>query len=179
MSNDSAAKGSSASQPSETITIHKRVKDVVGSGKTDKATGRYVPVGGGSRTRIPLADDKRISRYAGNLGVDASLSGKIDSMAALYAQLEAKTKQALGADFSQSIGRSELTELESEEAGDAAPLGALADAQPMEAAQEPASMDEIPARAPADDPPAPEREEPAPRREVLPKPASKWEEMII
>ena len=65
----------------------KRVRDVYGGGKWDAGTGRYVPVGGGSRTRVFVADDKHIPRYAGMLGVDPQQGTNIATMGALYSHL--------------------------------------------------------------------------------------------
>jgi hypothetical protein len=132
---------------------------VKGSGKTDSGTGRYIPIGGGSRSRIPVSDDKRISRYAGNLGIDAGLSGKIDTLAALYAQLDSKTKRALGSDFPESVGRPDLAVLASaDNAADAAAGEGLAEAEPLDEAQAASSVLEIPEAEP---------EEAAPRRKLV------------
>jgi hypothetical protein len=64
--------------------LHERVADVKGVGKWDLATGRYIPVSGGSRSRLPLIDDKDYPRYAGFIGVDESASAEIFTMPALY-----------------------------------------------------------------------------------------------
>jgi hypothetical protein len=69
------------------MKIHERTDDAKGMGKRDVHTGRYIPVGGGSRTRLPVTDDPRISRYEGNVGLDSCLSEEIHTMAALYAEL--------------------------------------------------------------------------------------------
>jgi hypothetical protein len=69
------------------MVIHDRGEDMKGVGKRDAKTGRYIPISGGSRTRIPVSDDGRVPRYVGNVGVDASLSEHIDAMPALYRTL--------------------------------------------------------------------------------------------
>ncbi len=69
------------------MTIHERVDDAKSAGKRDAQTGRYIPVGGGSRTRLPVADDPRVPRYHGFVGVNASQSEDIFTLPALYAEL--------------------------------------------------------------------------------------------
>jgi hypothetical protein len=69
------------------MTIHERQDDSKGLGKRDRKTGRYIPIQGGSRTRLPVEDDKRIPRYEGNVGLDAALSETIFTMPTLYAKL--------------------------------------------------------------------------------------------
>lgn len=85
MSDESASNQSSHHQGE--MVIHSRVPDVRGAGKWDAGTGRYIPVSGGSRTRVPLTDDEHTPRYVGNVGLDAKLTGGIGSMSKLYSQL--------------------------------------------------------------------------------------------
>lgn len=58
-----------------------------GIGKWDAGTGRYVPIGGGSRSRLELAI-KGLRPYRGFRGVDSLDTVKIDSISLLYAKLE-------------------------------------------------------------------------------------------
>ncbi|MDH4225726.1 MAG: hypothetical protein OEW12_08785 [Deltaproteobacteria bacterium] len=60
------------------------LKDVRGAGKISKSTGRYVPVGGGSRSRLALKGQKSIPRYYGYVGIDESLTETIYTVHALY-----------------------------------------------------------------------------------------------
>ena len=66
------------------MVLHERTSDVKGVGKWDRGTGRYVPASGGSRSRLPLYDDKNYGRYPGFVGIDEHLSNDIYTMAALY-----------------------------------------------------------------------------------------------
>jgi hypothetical protein len=70
-----------------TMVIHEQGTDLKGLGKWDLATGRYIPYQGGSRSRLPLWDDKNYSRYAGFVGVDEHLSDSLYTMPALYTYL--------------------------------------------------------------------------------------------
>lgn len=70
------------------MVIHNRVDDAMSVGKRDAATGRYIPIGGGSRTRLPVYDDPRIPRYLGFVGINASQSEEIYTLPALYAELD-------------------------------------------------------------------------------------------
>ena len=72
------------------MVIHERVADVKGVGKWDYNTTRYIPVSGGSRSRLPVYDDKAYHRYYGLVGVDEHLSEEIYTMPALYAFLGGK-----------------------------------------------------------------------------------------
>jgi len=66
------------------MVIHERIPDVKGVGKWDFDTGRYIPHSGGSRSRLPLYDDKDYGRYPGFVGLDEHLSPDIYTMPALY-----------------------------------------------------------------------------------------------
>ena len=61
------------------------------AGKTDEATARYVPIGGGSRSRLKT-HDKTIPRYQGFVGVDGSQEKGIATMETLYGKLGGSTK---------------------------------------------------------------------------------------
>jgi hypothetical protein len=69
------------------MVIHDRELDTKGVGKWDFATGRYIPLSGGSRSRLPIWDDKEYPRYNGYVGVDEHLSESLFTMAALYTYL--------------------------------------------------------------------------------------------
>ena len=56
------------------MVIHERVEDGKGLGKRDAKTGRYIPISGGSRMRLPIYDDPRVPRYHGFVGVNPSQS---------------------------------------------------------------------------------------------------------
>lgn len=70
-----------------TMVMHDREPDIKGVGKWDLATTRYIPLYGGSRSRLPLWDDKAYPRYVGFVGVDEHLSDTLYTMPALYAWL--------------------------------------------------------------------------------------------
>ncbi len=57
-----------------------------GAGKTDVDTGRYIPMMGGSQSRLPVGDNE-YPRYPGFVGIDYSLTPKINSMGALYSHI--------------------------------------------------------------------------------------------
>jgi len=69
------------------MVIHERAQDHRGSGKWDLGTTRYVPVQGGSRSRLPVMDDPDYPRYAGFVGVDERMSETVYTIPALYAYL--------------------------------------------------------------------------------------------
>lgn len=58
-----------------------------GIGNWDKKTKRYVPIGGGSRSRLEL-EIKGLRPYRGFSGVDSLDKVKIDSINSLYAKLD-------------------------------------------------------------------------------------------
>ena len=72
------------------MVIHEKVRDVTGQGRWDLNTTRYVPVGGGSRSRLPIADDPDYRRYPGFVGIDEHLTPDIFQVAQLYALLGGK-----------------------------------------------------------------------------------------
>ena len=57
--------------------IHPSISDRKGRGKWDMDTTRYIPFQGGSRSRLPVADDTHIPRYEGGVGVDDRLSHEV------------------------------------------------------------------------------------------------------
>ena len=66
------------------MVIHERTHDQKGLGKWDLGTTRYVPVQGGSRSRLPLIDDPDYHRYAGFVGIDERLTETIYTIPSLY-----------------------------------------------------------------------------------------------
>jgi len=72
------------------MVIHEKARDLAGAGKWDITTTRYVPVSGGSRSRLPIADDPEYRRYAGYVGMDESLTAEIYRMSQLYHYLGGK-----------------------------------------------------------------------------------------
>jgi hypothetical protein len=66
------------------MVIHEKVHDTSGAGKWDLHTTRYVPVYGGSRSRLPIVDDPDYRRYPGFVGMDERLTPEIFRIAQLY-----------------------------------------------------------------------------------------------
>lgn len=58
-----------------------------GIGKWNAKTKRYIPIGGGSRSRLPL-EIKGLRPYRGFAGVDTAQDPVIDSIDKLYAKME-------------------------------------------------------------------------------------------
>ena len=52
-------------------------------GRRDLATGRYIPMMGGSRSKLSAAGGE-YPRYEGSIGIDKGLAAKISTMEALY-----------------------------------------------------------------------------------------------
>ena len=69
------------------MEIHPETRDVKGQGQWDANTLRYVPMFGGSRSRLPIGTGDNIPRYHGFVGIDESLTPTIYTMAALYQRL--------------------------------------------------------------------------------------------
>ena len=69
------------------MVIHERVHDQTGAGKWDIHTTRYVPVGGGSRSRLPIADDPEYRRYTGFVGIDEHMTADTFRISHLYNSL--------------------------------------------------------------------------------------------
>lgn len=72
------------------MEIHKPQRDKIGVGKWDLHTTRYVPVGGGSRSRLPVYDDPNQRRYPAFVGFDEFLSADIHMVPTLYQFLGGK-----------------------------------------------------------------------------------------
>ena len=72
------------------MVIHDKVLDHFGAGKWDVTTLRYVPLSGGSRSRLPVADDPDYRRYPGFVGIDEHLTPDIFKIAQLYAHMGGK-----------------------------------------------------------------------------------------
>lgn len=66
------------------MVIHEKVHDLSGAGKWDINTTRYVPIYGGSRSRLPISDDPEYRRYPGYVGMDEHLTPDLYRVAALY-----------------------------------------------------------------------------------------------
>lgn len=66
------------------MVIHEKPQSIVGAGKWDITTTRYVPVSGGSRSRLPLIDDPDYRRYPGYVGIDEYLTPNIARISQLY-----------------------------------------------------------------------------------------------
>ena len=65
--------------------IHKVQHEMSGAGRWDKSTTRYVPIMGGSRSRLPIGNpDDTYPRYHGFVGMDEKLTESIYTIAALY-----------------------------------------------------------------------------------------------
>lgn len=101
------------------MIIHEGVHDFSGGGKWDMHTTRYVPVQGGSRSRLPIADDPHYHRYPAYVGIDEHLTPDIFHIAQLYHYiggapiLHAGTEGKLTEMFMElTMGRLEATEEE-------------------------------------------------------------------
>lgn len=72
------------------MVIHERVHDLRGAGKWDLNTTRYLPIYGGSRSRLPVADDTDYRRYPAFVGMDESMTPSIYQLGSLYRHLGGK-----------------------------------------------------------------------------------------
>lgn len=72
------------------MVIHEKVHDLSGAGKWDINTTRYVPIYGGSRSRLPLADDPEYRRYVGYVGMDEHLTPDLYRIATFYSFIGGK-----------------------------------------------------------------------------------------
>ena len=68
------------------MEIHPATRDAKGQGQWDANTLRYIPMFGGSRSRLPIGNGD-IPRYHGFVGIDESLTPTIHTMATLYHHL--------------------------------------------------------------------------------------------
>ena len=66
------------------MVIHEKVHDLSGAGKWDINTTRYVPIYGGSRSRLPIADDPEYRRYTAYVGMDEHLTPDLDRISVFY-----------------------------------------------------------------------------------------------
>jgi len=66
------------------MVIHEHERDTTGGGKWDIHTTRYVPIYGGSRSRLPVYDDPEYRRYPGFVGIDEFLTPNIFLISTLY-----------------------------------------------------------------------------------------------
>lgn len=66
------------------MVIHETAPDRSGAGRWDLRSTRYIPMNGGSRSRLPLYDDPEIKRYRGFVGIDEFLTPTIFQIATLY-----------------------------------------------------------------------------------------------
>ena len=96
MSENDKDKGYSRAVSQQGLVIHERVADSKGLGKRDAKTGRYIPIGGGSRMRLPVFDDPHVPRYPGFVGVNPSQSERIYTMPVLYSELGGKEETREG-----------------------------------------------------------------------------------
>ncbi len=68
------------------MVIHEQTKDLRGAGRWEQKTTRYVPISGGSRSRLSIGSNG-IRRYHGFVGIDEALTESIGTMAALFDRL--------------------------------------------------------------------------------------------
>lgn len=68
------------------MIIHEAAKDNRGAGRWELTTTRYIPVSGGSRSRLPIGFPE-VRRYYGFVGVDERLSERMSTISALYTHL--------------------------------------------------------------------------------------------
>lgn len=72
------------------MILHDATYDKRGAGHWDRETTRYIPWGGGSRSRIPIIDLHSIPRYYGFVGIDEKLTEEISSLPKLYHYLQGR-----------------------------------------------------------------------------------------
>lgn len=71
-------------------------QDIVGAGRWEVNTGRYIPISGGSRSRLAIPDDPDYRRYQGFIGFDQHLIPAIHMMSDLYSFLGGKALDITG-----------------------------------------------------------------------------------
>ena len=154
MSDKAEVKGRALPESRQQMVIHRRVDDAKSVGKRDARSGRYIPIGGGSRTRLPVSDDPRIPRYLGFVGINPRQSEDIYTLPALYAELDhaARAPAAQGSELAAPAAGELPTEDDgvpvqyAEEAGPQGVPEAQASASAAPAAGElPAQADAAPA----------------------------------
>jgi hypothetical protein len=98
------------------MVIHEMVRDQRGAGKWDVNTTRYIPVYGGSRSRLPVADDPDYRRYPGFVGIDEHLTESIYLIGQLYHHIGGKPiiSPGVGSEFVSLILGNALAKLEAE-----------------------------------------------------------------
>ena len=69
------------------MVLHENKSDLKDAGSLERSTGRYIPVSGGTRSKLPLVDEKSVRRYYGFVGIDESMTPTINSVATLFAQI--------------------------------------------------------------------------------------------
>ncbi len=72
------------------MMMHDATYDKRGAGHWDPDTTRYIPWGGGSRSRIAIIDVQSIPRYYGFIGIDERLSEELSSLPKLYHWLQGR-----------------------------------------------------------------------------------------
>ncbi len=68
------------------MVIHEAVREIRNAGRWELRTTRYVPVSGGSLSRLSIGFPE-IRRYYGFVGIDERLTEKIATIADLYTHL--------------------------------------------------------------------------------------------
>lgn len=66
------------------MEFHRGTDSARGAGSWERTTLRYMPLTGGSRSRLPLLNDPNIPRYHGFVGVDEHLTAEMGSLSSLY-----------------------------------------------------------------------------------------------
>ena len=66
------------------MQFHYRPREKKGFGGWEALTGRYIPMCGGSYSRLSIIDDANIRRYWGFVGIDESLTAEISDIPSLY-----------------------------------------------------------------------------------------------
>jgi hypothetical protein len=78
--------GSAFTRSITKMVIHDFIAETKGVGKWEVNTTRYVPVQGGSRSRLSIGSNG-VRRYYGFVGIDENLTERISTVAALYGHL--------------------------------------------------------------------------------------------
>lgn len=76
--------------------IYEQEHDLAGAGKWDINTTRYIPIYGGSRSRLPIYDDPEYRRYHGFVGIDEHLTSEVHLIATLYQYMGGKPIPHMG-----------------------------------------------------------------------------------
>ena len=66
--------------------LHDNVRDSLVAVGRHRESGRYIPMAGGSRSRLPIKTGK-VPRYYGLIGIDEHLSESIGTLDALYSKI--------------------------------------------------------------------------------------------